>query len=69
MISSGVLTQVIDKETIKVKIVGSNEDRELKGNKFYVSDLAEAYENEEIVLVKFYSDTNIIIDNLKEGDF
>lgn len=63
---TGIITEIVDKETIKVKVVNSNEIKEIKGDKFYIAELKESYENEETVIVKFKENT--LIEELKEGD-
>ncbi|CAI3207685.1 hypothetical protein [Clostridium neonatale] len=69
----GIVTEIIDKETIKVKVVNSDEIRKIKGDKFYISDLKEAYTNEHsesegVVLIKFNNVTNRLIEEYKERD-
>lgn len=65
---TGILTKIIDSETVNVKVVNSDEIKEIKGNKFYISELKEAYENDEVVIIKFNSDTNRLNEELNEGD-
>lgn len=63
---TGIITEIVDRETVKVKVINSNEIKEIKGDKFYISELAEAYENEETVIIKFNGNT--LIEELKERD-
>ena len=70
----GIVTEIIDKETIKVNVINENKPRILKGDEFYISGLKDIFENEEsesegIVIVKFNNETNTIIETLEEGDF
>lgn len=69
----GIITKIVDYETVKVKVFNSKEIKEIKGNKFYISELKEGYENdseenEGIVIVKFDDDTNRLIEDFNEGD-
>jgi len=70
----GIVTQIIDNETIKVKVINEEQPRIVKGNDFYIKELKDIFENEEnesegIVLVKFNNKTNTIIETIEEGDF
>lgn len=69
----GIVTEIIDKETVKVKVINEDETRLLKGDKFYISGLKDIFEDEEsesegIVIVNFNSETDTIIESLEEGD-
>jgi len=70
----GIVTQVIDNETIKVNVINEDQPRIVKGDEFYISGLKDIFENEGnesegIVLVKFNNKTNTIIEAHDEGDF
>jgi len=70
----GIVTQIIDKETIKVSVINEEQPRIVKGDEFYISGLKDIFENEGnesegIVLVKFNNKTNRIIETHEEGDF
>ena len=70
----GIVTQIIDGETIKVRVLHEEQPRILKGDEFYISGLKDIFENEGnesdgIVLVKFNNKTNTIIEAHEEGDF
>ena len=70
----GIVTQIIDNETIKVSVLHEEQPRILKGDEFYISGLKDIFENEEnesegIVLIKFNNKTNTIIETHEEGDF
>ena len=70
----GIVTQIIDKETIKVSVIHEDQPRILKGDEFYISELKDIYDDEKgesegIVFVKFNNETNKIIETLEEGDF
>ena len=70
----GIVTEIIDKETIIVSVINEDQPRILKGDEFYISGLKDIFENEEsesegIVIVKFNNETNTIIETLEEGDF
>jgi len=70
----GIVTGIIDNETIKVKVINQDETRLLKGDEFYISGLKDIFDDEEsesegIVFVNFNEETNIIIENFDEGDF
>lgn len=70
----GIVTQIIDGETIKVSVLHEEQPRILKGDEFYISGLKDIFENEGdesegIVLVKFNNKTNTIIEAHEEGDF
>ena len=70
----GIVTQIIDGETIKVRVLHEEQPRILKGDEFYISGLKDIFENEGnesegIVLVKFNNKTNTIIETHEEGDF
>ena len=70
----GIVTQVIDNETIKVNVINEDQPRIVKGDEFYISGLKDIFENEGnesegIVLVKFNNKTNTIIETIEEGDF
>ena len=70
----GIVTQIIDKETIKVRVINEEQTRLVKGDEFYISGLKDIFENEGnesegIVLVKFNNKTNMIIEAHEEGDF
>ncbi|HBJ1645864.1 TPA: hypothetical protein LA462_000317 [Clostridium botulinum] len=69
----GIVTKIVDNETVKVKVINSNKIKEIKGNKFYIAELREAYENttnesEGIVIIKFNEFTNRLIEESKEGN-
>jgi len=70
----GIVTQIIDGETIKVRVLHEEQPRILKGDEFYISGLKDIFgnegnESEGIVLVKFNNKTNTIIEAHEEGDF
>ena len=65
---TGIVTEIVDLETIKVKVINSDEIKEIKGDKFYISALKESYENDEAVIIKFYDSTNRLKEDLNEGD-
>ena len=70
----GIVTEIIDNETIRVSPIHEDEERILKGNKFYISGLKDIFDDEEsesegIVFVNFNEETNIIIEDFDEGDF
>lgn len=70
----GIVTQIIDKETVKVSVINEEQPRIVKGDEFYISGLKDIFENEGnesegIVLVKFNNKTNRIIEIHEEGDF
>ncbi|WP_298846186.1 hypothetical protein [uncultured Clostridium sp.] len=70
----GIVTQIIDKETVKVSVINEEQPRIVKGTDFYIKELKDIFENEEnesegIVLVKFNNKTNTIIETIEEGDF
>jgi len=70
----GIVTGIIDNETIKVIPIHEDEERLLKGDEFYISGLKDIFDNEEsesegIVFVNFNEETNIIIEDFDEGDF
>ena len=70
----GVVTQIIDKETIKLSPIYEVGERIIKGDEFYIKELKDIFDNEEsesegIVFVKFNGETNTIIEDLYEGDF
>lgn len=70
----GIVTQIIDKETVKVSVINEEQPRIVKGDEFYISGLKDIFENEGnesegIVLVKFNNKTNTIIEAHEEGDF
>jgi hypothetical protein len=70
----GIVTQIIDGETIKVNVINEEKQRIVKGDEFYISGLKDIFENEEnesegIVFVKFNNKTNTIIETIEEGDF
>ena len=70
----GIVTQIIDKETVKVSVINEKQPRIVKGTDFYIKELKDLFENEEnesegIVLVKFNNKTNTIIETIEEGDF
>ena len=70
----GIVTKIVDNETIKVKVINQDETRLLKGDEFYISGLKDIFDDEEsesegIVFVNFNEETNIIIENFDEGDF
>lgn len=70
----GIVTQIIDKETVKVSVINEEQPRIVKGDEFYISGLKDIFENEGnesegIVLVKFNNKTNRIIETHEEGDF
>jgi hypothetical protein len=70
----GIVTQIIDNETIKISVINEEQPRIVKGDEFYISGLKDIFENEGnesegIVLVKFNNKTNRIIETHEEGDF
>ena len=70
----GIVTEIIDKETIKVRVIHEDGTRILKGDRFYISGLKDIFDDEEsesegIVFVNFNEETNIIIEDFDEGDF
>jgi len=70
----GIVTQIIDNETVKVSVINEEQQRIIKGDEFYISGLKDIFENEGnqsegIVFVKFNSKTNTIIEAHNEGDF
>ena len=70
----GIVTEIIDNETIKVSPIHEEGVRILKGDEFYISGLKDIFDDEEsesegIVFVNFNEETNIIIENFDEGDF
>ncbi len=70
----GIVTQIIDKETIKVSPIYEAAERIIKGDEFYIKELKDIFDDEEgesegIVFVKFNGETNIIIEEISEGDF
>ena len=70
---NGIVTEIIDKETIKVSPIHEDEDRVLKGDEFYISGLKDIFDDEEsesegIVFVNFNEETNTIIEDFEEGD-
>ena len=70
----GIVTQIIDGETVRVSVINEEQQRIIKGDEFYISGLKDIFENEEnesegIVLVKFNNKTNTIIETYNEGDF
>lgn len=70
----GIVTKIIDRETIKVRVINEDETRLIKGDEFYIKELKDIYDDEEsesegIVMVKFNDETNTIIEELNEGDF
>jgi len=70
----GIVTEIIDKETIEVSPIYEAGERIIKGDEFYISGLKDIFEDEEgesegIVFVKFNIETNTIIENFDEGDF
>ena len=69
----GIVTEIIDKETIKVIPIHEEKDRVLKGDEFYISGLKDMFDDEEsesegIVFVNFNEETNTIIEDFEEGD-
>ena len=65
---NGIVTEIIDKETIKVSPIHEDEDRVLKGDEFYISGLKDIFDDEEsesegIVFVNFNEETNTIIED------
>lgn len=70
----GIVTKIIDRETIIVRVINEDETRLIKGDEFYIKELKDIYDDEEsesegIVMVKFNDETNTIIEELNEGDF
>jgi len=70
----GIVTKIIDKETIKISPINEDEPRILKGDKFYISGLKDIFDDEEsdsegIVFVNFDDGTNTIIEDFNEEDF
>jgi len=70
----GIVTQIIDEETIKVSPIHEDGERIIKGDDFYIKELKDIFDDEQsesegIVFVKFNGITNTIIEELNEGDF
>lgn len=70
----GIVTQIIDNETVKVSVINEEQQRIVKGDEFYISGLKDIFENEGnqsegMVFVKFNNKTNTIIEVHNEGDF
>lgn len=70
----GIVTKIIDREKIIVRVINEDETRLIKGDEFYIKELKDIYDDEEsesegIVMVKFNDETNTIIEELNEGDF
>jgi len=70
----GIVTQIIDKETIEISPIYEAGERIIKGDEFYIKELKDIFDDEEgesegIVFVKFNGETNTIIEELNEGDF
>ena len=69
----GIVTEIIDNETIKVSPIHEDAVRILKGDEFYISGLKDIFDDEEsesegIVFVNFNEETNVIIESFEEGD-
>ena len=70
---TGIVTEIIDSETIRVNVINEDRLRILKGDEFYISGLKDIFDDEEsesegIVFVKFNDETSTIIENFDEGD-